>query len=81
MAWINLFYIKEDYSMSTEKNLEQKLRRALTKEGYQLCKSRARNWSINNQQGYMIVNPYYNVVVAGSQYDLSLQDVLAFVNE
>ncbi len=67
--------------MSTQKNMEQKLRRALTKEGYQLCKSRARNWSINDQQGYMIVNPYYNVVVAGSQYDLSLQDVLAFVNE
>lgn len=81
MAWINLFYIKEDYSMSTEKNLEQKLRRALTKEGYQLRKSRARNWSSDNQQGYMIVNPYYNVIVAGSQYDLSLQDVLAFVNE
>ena len=67
--------------MSYQKNMEQKLRRALTKEGYQLCKSRARNWSVDDQQGYRIVNPYYNVVVAGPRFEMSLNDVLAFVNE
>ncbi len=65
----------------SEKQLEQKLRRSLSKQGYQLHKSRAKNWSINDQQGYMIVNPYYNVVVWGAQFDLTLEDVESFVNE
>lgn len=56
------------------KNKEQQLRRALRKEGYSLCKSR-KAVSIDNLGGYMIVNSYRNVVVAGSRYELSLDDV------
>lgn len=61
-------------------NLERKLRRALSKQGYQLCKSRAKNWSLNNQLGYMIIDPYYNIAVRGPQFDLTLEEVSEFVN-
>lgn len=56
------------------KNKEQQLHRALRKEGYSLRKSR-KAVSIDNLGGYMIVNSYRNVVVAGSRYELSLDDV------
>ena len=58
---------------------ERKLRHALSKQGYQLCKSRAKNWSLNNQLGYMIIDPYYNIVVRGPQFDLTLEEVSEFV--
>ena len=64
----------------TELQMEQKLRRALWKQGYQLHKSRAKNWSLNNQLGYMIIDPYYNVVVRGPQFDLTIEEVSEFVS-
>ena len=60
---------------TTIKAREARARRALLKDGEVLHKSRARNWRHNNQQGYMIVNLYGNYVVAGSNFDLSLEDV------
>lgn len=60
---------------------ERKLRKALCEMGYQLHKSRARNWSYDNQLGYMITSLSYNTCVAGSRYDLSLEDVEEFVME
>ena len=60
-------------------NLERKLRRDLSKLGYRLCKSRARNWSYDNQLGYMIVSDEYNAVVLGGRFDLSLEDVHDFI--
>ncbi len=65
--------------MSIEKSMEQKLRRALAKEGYRLHKSRAQDWSCDNQQGYMIVDSC-NWIAAGEHFDMSLDDVAAFVN-
>ena len=58
---------------------ERKLRYALNKSGYVLHKSRARNWSLHNQLGYMIVDAYYDTCVGGSDYDFSLADVAWFV--
>jgi hypothetical protein len=63
----------------TEKQRESKARRELQKHGYILHKSRKRNWSINDQQGYMIVDGSVNGCVGGSNFDFSLQDVEAFV--
>ena len=60
--------------MTTNKSLENKLRRALNKAGYVLHKSR-RSISPDNLGGYMIVDLYGNCVVAGSRFDLSLEDV------
>ena len=76
---MELIYFWEVH-MNTEKNLEQKLRRALAREGYQLCKSRARNWSIDNQQGYMIVDVSTNACVRGPRFDESLDDIHDFVD-
>lgn len=50
--------------MTVYKNQEQKLRRALNKCGYSLHKSR-RGIGLDNLGGYMVVDQYANVVVAG----------------
>lgn len=59
---------------TTEKNREQRLRRALNKVGYTLHKSR-KAFSLDNLGGYMIVWLRYNSVAAGSQFEFSLDDV------
>lgn len=66
--------------MLTEKNRERRLRRALNKAGYSLHKSR---YSIYGDYlgGYMIVDVCGNYVVAGSRYDLDLDDVETWLKE
>ena len=76
MVW-NPSQIGGEQNMTT-KSLEQKCRRVLRKEGYRLCKSRSRNWKLDDQLGYMIIYAPYNYVVAGSRFDLSLDDVVEF---
>ena len=67
--------------MSTfEKNREQRLRRALYKAGYALHKSRSRNYHLDDLCGYMIVLMSVNGVVAGSRYELDLDDVQHFLD-
>lgn len=65
-------------SRMNNKSIEQRLRRHLYRQGYQLRKSRAKNWSLDNQLGYMIVDPYYNIAVAGARFDLSLEEAMDF---
>lgn len=62
-------------------NKESMLRRALNKAGYSLRKSRQQFISINNLGGYMIVDTNHNAIVAGSRFELSLDDVAAFILE
>jgi hypothetical protein len=57
------------------KRRESRLRRALTRDGYVLRKSRARNWRLDNQQGYMIVDPSMNIAIGHSDFSLNLDDV------
>lgn len=66
--------------MHTQKALEQRLRRELMKAGYTMHKSR-RCLSPDNMGGYMIVNLYGNYIVAGSRFDLSLEEVQGWINE
>jgi len=63
--------------------MENKLRRELKHLGYRLVKSRVRNTHINNLGGYMIIDNTrnQNTVYAGSNYELSLDDVREFVND
>lgn len=61
------------------KNQERKLRRALMQEGYSLRKSR-KPISVNNMGEYMIVDTINNCVVAGSNYELTLDDVAEWLN-
>lgn len=67
--------------MTANKNLENKLRRALNKAGYTLHKSRARTINPENLGGYMIVNAYINAVVAGSRFELDIEDVQDWVQD
>ena len=58
---------------------ESKARRELKKLGYLLKKSRVRNSNLDNQGSYMIIEPNMNIVVAGERFDLSLEEVGAFI--
>lgn len=63
------------------KRREDRLRRLADREGFTLHKSRARTWTINNQCGYMIVDKWRNVIVAGERFDLDLDDVEAILRD
>lgn len=54
---------------------DSKARREVTRSGHRLIKSRARNWNINNQLGYMIIDSYNNFIVYGSRMELTLEDI------
>ena len=59
---------------------EKLLRKKLKRNGYALRKSRIKIIHADNFGGYMIVDTDINAIVAGSHYDLDLEDVAAFVN-
>lgn len=62
----------------TAKSIEPRLRRLASREGYALRKSRAWNWSHDNQQGYMLVDVETNTAVLGGRYQAELTDIAAF---
>lgn len=63
---------------TVNKNMEQKLRRALNKHGYSIRKSR-QAIGIDNLGGFMIVDDNINACVGGSRYDLTLDDIADFL--
>lgn len=54
---------------------ESRARRALQRDGRMLRKSRGRLWSINDQGGYRIIDPFMNTIIWGERFDLSLTDI------
>lgn len=64
-----------------EKTRENYYRRMAERQGLTLKKSRARKWSIDNYQGYMIVNAFLNTIEAGQKFDLSLDEVAEYLEE
>lgn len=68
--------------MITEKIREDRVRRALRKEGYALRKTPSRSWLREAYgPGYMILDPERNFVVSGSAvhaYSDTLEDVETF---
>lgn len=64
---------------TVNKNMEQQLRRALNSIGYALHKTR-RPISLDNMGDYMIIELSKNAVVAGSRYDLTLDDVTEWLD-
>jgi hypothetical protein len=68
---------KKFTTMKSEKQLREQLRKA----GYTLKKSRVKHTNVNNLGGYMIINTWNNTIEAGSNYELSLEDVEKFLNE
>lgn len=64
----------------SDKIQENYSRRHATRLGLSLKKSRAQKEGINNQGGYMIVDPIKNFVAFGSRFELNLEDVEIFLN-
>lgn len=60
---------------------EKQARYALSKRGYGLHKSCVQNIHTDNLGGYMIYDLYGNFVVAGSRYELTLDDVADWIAE
>src|SRR6185295_19426278 len=67
-----------DSPLTGSKAEESRLRRLAKRKGYRICKSRDRRTHANNRGGYQIVKTT-NVVVAGVDYDLSLLEAGAFL--
>lgn len=60
---------------------EDRLRRALRRFGLALRKSRVVKLNLDNLGGYTILDADHNYVVAGTRFDLTLEDVERFVQE
>jgi len=66
--------------MDTETKVrENRLRRWATRLGWALKKSRARKWSIDDYQGYMLVDIHTNMIEYGEKFDIWLDDVEEFL--
>jgi hypothetical protein len=63
------------------KLLENRMRRALARQGYRLVKSRARDQRALSYGGYLITGATSNIVEAGGQFEMDLEDVQRFVEE
>ena len=50
--------------------IDRRLRKLASDQGYRLCKSRTRNHHSNDHGGYQIVDRFTNTVVGGVDYDL-----------
>ena len=64
----------------TEKTRERKARRQLASQCYQLQKS-INKVSPLHTGCYRIIDTYFNRIEAGENYDLSIDDVEAFIAE
>ena len=59
----------------SETTRDGKLRYQLSKRGLLLRKSRARNINLDDFGEYMIIDAYTGCVIAGSRFDLTLDEV------
>jgi hypothetical protein len=60
----------------TERQMEDRARRAAAKAGLVARKSRWRCDSIDNHGGFMLIEPSRNICVNGSRYELSAEAVI-----
>ena len=67
--------------MCTEKLRENRIRRQLSKLGYGLHKSHKKTLTCDDLLGYMIYHRGYNVCVAGSRFEYTLDDVEEWLAE
>lgn len=67
--------------MADDKVRENYLRRMAKRQGLELQKSKARKWSIDNHQGYRIIDPTVNRIEAGEKYNLTLDEVERYLTK
>lgn len=59
---------------------ENRIRRQAARLGYMIRKSRSKIMKFNDLLGYMIVDADYNYVIAGCNFDFSLDDVAGWLD-
>lgn len=64
--------------VATDAAREARVRRSLAKDGYALQKSRARNWTLDNQGMYRVIDPFRNIPMTGFRFDATLEEVEAW---
>jgi hypothetical protein len=67
--------------MEEQRAAEARARRGAKRVGLCAIKSRARTWSINNQCGWRVIDPFHNVCLHGERFELSPEDVIALCGE
>ena len=68
--------------MNTEDKVrENRYRRWAKRLGLSLKKDKARNWSLDRQGGYMIVETNLNAIYYGQRFDLTLDEVAEILEE
>lgn len=65
----------------SEKTREIKLRRWAERLGLSLVKSRAKKFHIHDHGGYRIIDSNFNRVEYGENFDLTLDEVEAYLGE
>lgn len=60
--------------MKSNKANENYYRRLAKRVNLLLEKSRARKWAINNRQGWRILDPQNNLIIAGQKWDLTIDE-------
>ena len=63
------------------KRRENKVRRQLAKQGLALRKSRVSIFSADDKGGYRIIDMQFNRIEAGERFELTLEEVEAFVQD
>lgn len=63
------------------KTRENRARRLLRRDGYLVRKDRVKESRPGHWGGYMVVDPSTNFPVAGYEYDLDLDELVAFAEE
>lgn len=65
--------------VSEDKGSIDALRRRARRHGMRVEKSRQRTYHSNNCGGLMLIDTYFNNVIAGVNYDLSIDDARYFL--
>jgi hypothetical protein len=65
----------------TEKSLQQRARRAARRVGLMAKKSRWRLGTVDNYGGFMLLDPWRNLVRRGERFDMSAQEVIEYCDQ
>jgi hypothetical protein len=75
----DLIEIHQRYAKRPAKALESRVRRKAARLGFRVTTSRARHLHSNNLGEYQLIND--NTVVLGSRYDVSLAEIMDYLDQ
>jgi hypothetical protein len=68
-------------NIDTESAMVARARRAAKRARLVARKSRGRQGTVDNRGGFMLIEPYRNIVLAGERFDWSGEDVIGFCQD